>query len=284
MMSVDSHLHIWSTGDDPHPYIRGAVPPDPLRAGGTPEKLLEEMGKADVRGALIVQPINHLFDHSYVEEAMNKYPGKFKGMCLLDPSTGDENFLKDLRERGFCSVRFNPYLPEWNGDSMSDEAGRKFYKQCGELEMPVGFMCFKGFNQHSQEIEKLLQSSPSTKVIIDHWGFFVQDGALVEESWEQLLALAKYPQIHVKVSAPFRNVVDKQEKTYSELKGRVRALVDAFGASRVMWGTDFPFVMLEDEEAYVKSVANLRGWGLSEEEQEQVLSGTVEGLLGKWGA
>ena len=125
-MSVDSHLHVWSTGDDPYPYIRGAVPPDRLRAVGTPEKLLEEMDKADVRGALIVQPINHLFDHSYVEEAMNKYPGKFKGMCLLDPSTEDENFLKDLRERGFCSVRFNPYLPEWNGHSMSDEAGRKF--------------------------------------------------------------------------------------------------------------------------------------------------------------
>ena len=283
-MSIDSHLHVWSNGEEPYPYIRDAVPPNSLKDTSNSAALLEEMNKADVRGALIVQPINHLFDHRYVEDAIRKYPERFKGMCLLDPSTEDENYLKDLRERGFCSVRYNPYLPEWGGATLGDEAGKKFYTECGELEMPVGFMCFKGLNKHIREIEALLEASPSTKAIIDHWGFFVQDGAVVDESWEQLLALAKYPQVYVKVSAPFRNVVNKEDKTHSELKGRVRTLIDTFGATRIMWGTDFPFVMLEDDDAYSKSKNALSGWGLSPEEEEQVLSGTVEGLLGKWGA
>lgn len=41
----------------------------------------------------------------------------------------------------------------------------------------------------------LLEAHPETPAIIDHWGFFHQDGRDVEEAWAQLLALAKYPQV-----------------------------------------------------------------------------------------
>jgi hypothetical protein len=40
--------------------------------------------------------------------------------------------------------------------------------------MPVGIMCFKGLGLHYEDIIKLLESSPQTNVIIDHFGFFVQ--------------------------------------------------------------------------------------------------------------
>ena len=282
-MSIDAHLHVWSDGAAPFSYVRGALPPDALQATSSPKALMEEMSKAGTKGALIVQPINHLFDHSFVESAIQSHPSVFKGMCLLDPSTEDEGYLRNLKEKGFGSVRFNPYLPEWNGAKMDSEAGLKFYKQCGELNMPVGFMCFKGLNNHIDEIKALLKASPKTKCIIDHWGFFVQEGKVVEESWSNLMGLAKYERVYVKISAPFRNVVDKEERTYMELKGRLRELVDTFGAARVLWGTDFPFVMLEEDNAYVKSVQRVRGWGLTEEEVAQVMSKTAESLLGKWG-
>lgn len=41
----------------------------------------------------------------------------------------------------------------------------------------------------------LLEAYPETPAIIDHWGFFHQEGRDVEEAWAQLLALAKYPQV-----------------------------------------------------------------------------------------
>ena len=80
-----------------------------------------------------------------------------------------------------------------------------------------------------------------------------------------------------------RLVMEAEERTYMELKGRLRELVDTFGAARVLWGTDFPFVMLEEDNAYVKSVQRVRGWVLTEEEVAQVMSKTAESLLGKWG-
>lgn len=47
---------------------------------------------------------------------------------------------------------------------MQDETGLALYLKAGELGMPVGVMCFKGFGLHVKEIEALLQSSPQTKV------------------------------------------------------------------------------------------------------------------------
>jgi predicted TIM-barrel fold metal-dependent hydrolase len=40
--------------------------------------------------------------------------------------------------------------------------------------MPVGIMCFKGLGLHYDDIIKLVEFSPETNVVIDHFGFFVQ--------------------------------------------------------------------------------------------------------------
>ena len=114
---------------------------------------------------------------------------------------------------------------------------------------------------------------------------------MVEESWEQLLALAAYPQVYVKISAAFRNIVNAEDTSHAELSLRLVALIAAFGASRLMWGSDFPFVMQQpasDGEGdkgspYAQSVDTVRRWGvLTDEELQQVFGGAVEGLLGVW--
>lgn len=46
---------------------------------------------------------------------------------------------------------------------MRDDTGVALYGKAGELGMPVGVMCFKGFGLHVKEIEALLLSSPRTK-------------------------------------------------------------------------------------------------------------------------
>jgi predicted TIM-barrel fold metal-dependent hydrolase len=44
----------------------------------------------------------------------------------------------------------------------------------------------------------------------------------------------------VKASAFFRN--STQQYPYGDACRGLKALVDAFGAQRVMWGTDFPWI------------------------------------------
>ncbi|KAA3467167.1 4-sulfomuconolactone hydrolase [Gossypium australe] len=64
-MTIDSHLHIWASPQeaaDKYPYFPGQEPTLP----GHLDFLLQCMEEASVEGAVIVQPINHKFDHSLV--------------------------------------------------------------------------------------------------------------------------------------------------------------------------------------------------------------------------
>lgn len=47
---------------------------------------------------------------------------------------------------------------------MKDPTGIALFRKAGELNCPVGVMCFKGFGRHVEEIKALLSSSPQTKV------------------------------------------------------------------------------------------------------------------------
>ena len=60
----------------------------------TAEALLELMSTSGVHGALIVQPINLLFDHSYVASVIAKYPGRFVGCWLVG-----RDFKKKMHRR-----------------------------------------------------------------------------------------------------------------------------------------------------------------------------------------
>lgn len=53
---------------------------------GHAEVLLDAMKEASVSGALIIQPGNHLYDHSYVTSVLKAYPDKFVGMLLANPT------------------------------------------------------------------------------------------------------------------------------------------------------------------------------------------------------
>lgn len=74
------------------------------------------------------------------------------------------------------------------------QVGRAMYAKAGQLGLPVGYMPFKGFLLHADEIEQLLVDCPGTKAVIDHFGF-CKCSDLQSPEWQRLLGLAKYPQV-----------------------------------------------------------------------------------------
>mmetsp|Transcript_28185 Transcript_28185/g.56286 ORF Transcript_28185/g.56286 Transcript_28185/m.56286 type:complete len:344 (-) Transcript_28185:264-1295(-) len=291
---IDSHLHIWATASEStsdYPYSSpDQTPPPNLQNVAFPSALLELMSKAGVDGTLIVQPINHKFDHSYVKNAIKTYPEKFKGMMLFDPSLSPKMAIDRLEElvlAGFVGVRFNPYL--WpDGQPMSgtcedgaDGSGMAVYRRCGELNIPVGVMCFKGLGLHYEDILNLISKSPKTTLILDHMGFCALNEK-GDQAFQQLLSLADYPNVMIKVSALFRNTGDVDQFPYDKVrKLRFEPLLERFGAKRLMMGTDFPYV-LETEGAYEGAVNAVKSW-LEGEERDAVMGGTAELAFGKWG-
>lgn len=282
---IDSHLHVWASPKEANefPYFPGQEPTLP----GNVDYLLESMEEAEVDGALIIQPINHKFDHSYVSSVIRTYPGKYVGCCLADPSEGGggvREMERLIAEEGYRAVRFNPYL--WPaGENMTNKVGKAMFSRAGELGAVVGFMCFKGLMLHIDDIEELCLEFPATAVMIDHFGFCKPAQSKdEEEAWRRLLSLARFPQVYVKTSAFFR--VSRQSFPYEDTWPLVQQLVDAFGAKRVLWGSDFPFVAAEC--GYTKACQELPSimaskLRLSSEDWEWVLGRTALQLFaGAW--
>ena len=67
MKVIDSAIHVWSSGADPFPWAN--PPPVNLVTVATHEAYVAAARSAGVDGALIVQPANHAYDHSYVKQA-----------------------------------------------------------------------------------------------------------------------------------------------------------------------------------------------------------------------
>lgn len=286
---IDSHLHVWASKDESatYPYAEGQDPPTSLASVASTSELLKKMDQGGVSGALIVQPINHRFDHSYVINAIKSHPDRFKGMLLHDPSLPEYQAVSRLEElalNGFVGVRFNPYLwpriGEKSWEPMSAGAGLATYKRCAELKMPVGVMCFQGLKLHYDDILELLKLSPETTLVLDHFAF-TSLSETGNESFRMLVKLANHPQVYVKISALFR-----QGDTFPYalvLKERLKVLLEAFGPERLMFGTDFPFV-LEQKEQYGGTIDLVTSWfGEDENARASVMGGTAENVFGAWG-
>jgi predicted TIM-barrel fold metal-dependent hydrolase len=283
---IDSHVHLWSNGDAPYPIDIKGIPTE-LLLQGQPEHLLMKMEAAGIEKAVVVQPINHKYDHSYLLHVLadDRYSKALAGVFLMNPtlSMGDGcAYIHQMHQNGFVGVRFNPSL--WPGDdTMNGTRGQTFYEKCGDLELVVGFMCFKGLALHIDEIRHLLEAYPSTKCVIDHMGFFFQNNVSEESHWEALLSLSKYPQVHVKVSAFSR--LSNQGFPYLDLDGRLISLRNAFSSNRLLYGSDFPFVE-SNQGGYERNLEAFTHWPQSQatlnaQDWGNLLGGTASRLYWK---
>ena len=238
---IDAHVHVWPSAED-FAYEDGKAPPVP----GAANELIAAMDANGVRAAMIVQPINLGFDHTYVERVLETHANRFVGMCLANPSAGDAGVeaLEKLLAGRFRGVRFNPGL--WpNGKGMDGEIGRKMMRACAARTPPavVGFMCFNGLDLHVDEIRALLKAEPTVPVLIDHFGF---TKGVDDPNFELLKALGRdFSQVSVKVSAHFRVRVETSDGGDSTAT-QLRELVKVFGPHRLIWGSDYPFVTAEE--------------------------------------
>lgn len=286
---IDSHLHLWTPDRDRYPW--NIAPPEHLNQDGraTHDNFVQLMDAAGIDKAIVVQPINYGQDYSYMIAAMDAHPTRLRGMFVADPSAATADSAAAGLESvarshaGWVGVRFNP--KKWPAGKMADDIGAAMFRKAGELGLVVGFMAFEGLGRHIVEVEALLKSSPDTKVIIDHWGFFLQPATghgermLDEESWGCLLRLADFPQVVVKISALFRVASDPWP--FVSLSDRLRELLERFGPERLMWGSDFPYATEHSE--YSPATRALESWPiwqeLPETSRHSILFGTAARLF-----
>lgn len=265
MVIIDSHLHVWSDDEARYPFATR------LRRPGSVELLLDEMERAGVDKAVIVQPINYLYDNRYVADCLRRFPGKFAAVGLIDYKAPDapDRLERLVREDGFGGIRFHlsrepdpAVLAAPERDPLWERA-----RQLGACFIVLGTA------ERLPFLEPIIDRFPDVPVVIDHFGHVPVDEEPPRPLLGNLLRLARYPNVYVKVSN--MNGMSKEPYPHRDAARIFRLVYDQFGPQRLMWGTDFPYVL--DSCGYGPALALVRDHAdfLTDEDKAWILGRTA---------
>lgn len=281
---IDAHVHIWhppSSTDFPPAPDR---PPPPTSPAGTPADLAAVLPTGGVSGAVIIQPINYGFDHTAVTAAVASPPPgvALAGVALAATPGGPAAAAAAVRAAvtgaagggpALVGVRLNPaLLPA--GETLGGPTAAAVVATAGSLGVPVNVFCRP---PDGDGLAALAAGHPSVGLWVDHWGFCRPVGG--EGAWEALLRLgAAAPRLGLKLSAPFR--VSNVAAPYGDLAGWAAQAVGVFGADRLMWGSDWPYVEEAGGYAAAWAAADVVLGGVSDADRALILGGTAAAVYG----
>ena len=266
-MLVDAHTHVVSSDPDAYPLSPAALPGSwYLQSPCSAEGLLGEMDAAGVERAVLVQPLGaYSFDNRYAAAGASAHPDRFTAACCVDPR-GDspaETLRGWLDHSGVGGARF--FALSGQRSWLSDPATFVLWEQAAASGAHVIVTVYES---QFDELASVLGHFQGVAVSLDHCGFC--DVA----SPEPLLELARFQNLCLKVTT---NVIDGATEVEGTARRFVRRLAGAFGAERLMWGSDF---CQTHDRPYAELVrAGIEAFGdLSGAQQDACLGGTAQRL------
>jgi predicted TIM-barrel fold metal-dependent hydrolase len=234
-MIVDSQVHLWCAETPDRPWPAGgaerAHSPQPM----TYEAMLTLMDGAGVDRVVIVPPSWEGDRNDYALEAAARHPDRFAVMgriALKDPAS--KALLPGWRKQpGMLGIRltFMEGQAAWLDDGTADW----LWPAAEKAGVPI-MLHARG---KMAKLAEIAARHEGLTLIVDHMGLnykMSKDGRNAEGIAE-VVPLAARPNICVKLSSV--PTYSHTPYPFPDMDEHVRRVVDAFGAKRCFWGTDF---------------------------------------------
>ena len=161
-----------------------------------------------------------------------------------------------MKVPGMTGVRLSPIYYKGKDDGLDARSSDALWEKAEQSGAVFNFFIAA---EQLPRLEAKLKQFPKVRVVIDHLARVELGGPGAEAQTKELLALAKYPNVHVKVSE-LMILSPSKKYPYRDTYPLVRAVYEAFGADRLLWGTGFPGATraqadrpsLEDELALIR--------------------------------
>jgi L-fuconolactonase len=270
LLVVDSHLHVWRAAEGDSGSLRTIVPP---QADVPIELARETMAEHEVERAVLVQPVFRGEDNSYVAECARREPRKFAAVCYVDPRRPEAaTRLAHWVGQGCRGLRMRPRLPD-EASCFGDPATYPLWQAAADANVVVSLLASV---EHAPAIAKLAERFGECAIVVDHLGHPNTSPNTCVAEFRPILDLARHKRIHLKLSG-FHHF-SRARFPYHDCQGLVRAAYDHFGSERLLWGSDFPHVLLASSYARCRLlVAEMLG-ELSAQERHAVLGGNALAL------
>lgn len=222
MIIVDSHCHVSESWYEPV------------------ESLLYQMERNAVQHAALIQ-MQGQFNNDYQFACARRYPGRFAPVVVLDTGRADApETLRRLAEQGASGVRLFATTRSPGDDPLA------IWRAAARLGLTVS-CAGDGEAFADPAFARLVEALPRLPIVLEHLASVSRpvDDPREAELRERAFALARYPNVHIKITGlgefsrralpatepfPFKEPVPPYlERAY-----------EAFGPGRLMWGSDYP--------------------------------------------
>jgi predicted TIM-barrel fold metal-dependent hydrolase len=222
---IDTHAH---AGDAHH-----APPGEPF---GTIEELLRLMDANDVRVTVLV-PYLGFTDNAYLAEAVSRWPDRFVGVAYVNWRR--EDAVAELKRlaasRAFRGIRLEAHARSPGRDPF------RIWKAADSLGLRVSVQGGRSPSFWSDGLGEVLRQIPGLNARIEHLARPHFDRDPGEVGFQGVLRLADYARLAINLDGLW--AVSRCGPPYDDVWPYAEAAIAAFGPGRVMWGSDFPYLL-----------------------------------------
>lgn len=279
---IDAHMHLFAPSGERYP--RGVHALYPRERSALVEDYLQTMDDNEIVHSVIVS----LDDHDeYTREVVKAYPDKFSAVAVMNLAHPDP--VADLKARleGMPIIGYRI----WEiGDLTVPVRELRFFPLLKEMSDRGIVAWFYSSPDQLRLLPRVLEELPHLKVVLNHLGFCQTE--ILTDEWArpristdippstlpQVLSMAGYPQVAVHFSGHY--AFSQDPFPYWDLQNISMDLLTAFGADRLLWASDWPWIAEMPGYAALSDVVQLHLPSLSETERGQVLGGNAARILG----
>ncbi len=292
MQRIDAHLHVFTKVSPKFP--REVSPICPAEREEPVEKVLGEMEKHEIDQAVLVQiggtSIEH---HRYLLHCLKSYPDRFLGIGLvpLDHPNPAEHMSELADGTGIIGFRLFDLRGPRDIFATTDVQEFKTYPiwQCAAEKDYVLWLYPRSIDAHL--LPFLIQAFPQVRVVLNHLGMTPGKGkfSLDELGRPQIQVtgynlamhmtyrLARFENVTVHISGQY--AFSREAYPYQNLADWHGNLLNDFGAKRLMWATDFPWILEEPGYGELTTIIEKLLPNLSLSELADIMGGNAKRFL-----
>lgn len=269
-MRIDAHHHFWRFNAKEYCWITDAM--GVLRRDFLPEHLSAEIRAAGVDGVVSVQARQNASETPWLLELAGQNDfirGVVGWVPLVNRNVAEE--LAALAANGKLKAIRHVLQSEPDDEYMlraDFNAGIDALRQFG---LAYDILIFE---RHLAATLKFVDRHPDQVFVVDHVAKpRIRDGLV--EPWKGLMCeLARRENVYCKLSGMVTEA-DWKAWTPQQLRPYAETVLEAFGARRVMFGSDWPVCLVAT--SYRQWIQTVEGFiaGLSPSEQDRIWSGTA---------
>jgi predicted TIM-barrel fold metal-dependent hydrolase len=264
LTAVDTHAHIFQRGLKTA-AVRRYTPDYDATLGD----YLAQLDAHGVSHGVLVQPSFLGTDNSYLVAALKAQPKRLRGVVVVDPGTPGK-ILSDFAAAGVVGIRLN--LISLAVPDFKQAPWPAFLRHLVKLDW------FVEVQREARDLPLILAPllDAGVNIVIDHFGRPDPKLGVNDPGFRSLLSSASTRKLWMKLSGAYRNGANGAGEATA--LAALPLLREAFGAERLLWGSDWPHTQFEKVANYAAVRAQFDQWITSPAERAAILQATPASL------